>query len=127
MSDPLDTIKFDSSGLIPAVIQDQQNGQVLALYYMNRAAIEKTIETGKVHSFSRSRNRLALKGETSGHIETVRSIRLDCDADTLVIEVDQIGGACHEGYRSCFFRELKDGEWQTIAEKIFYPNAVYKK
>ena len=127
MSDAFDKIKFDSNGLIPAVIQDESDGQVLALYYMNRAAIEKTIETGKVHSFSRSRNRLALKGESSGHIETVKSIKLDCDGDTLVIEVDQVGGACHEGYRSCFFREFKDGSWKIIAEKVFDPEAVYKK
>jgi phosphoribosyl-AMP cyclohydrolase len=129
MDPQLDKLKFDSAGLIPAIVQDHKTGQVLALYYMNRAAIEKTIETGKVHTFSRSRNRLALKGETSGHFEFVKSILADCDRDALVIKVEQLGGACHEGYYSCFFREYQRGaaDFKTIAEKTFDPDAVYKK
>ena len=97
MNAQLDQLKFDSAGLIPAIVQDHKTGQILAVYYMNRQAIEKTIETGKVHSYSRSRGRLALKGETSGHFENVKTILADCDRDALVIKVEQLGGACHEG------------------------------
>jgi phosphoribosyl-AMP cyclohydrolase len=129
MNAQLDKLKFDSSGLVPAIVQDHETGQVLALYYMNRDAIEKTIETGKVHTYSRSRGRLALKGETSGHFEFVKSLQTDCDRDALVIKVDQHGGACHEGYYSCFFRQYEPGatDWKIIAEKTFDPDAVYKK
>src|SRR5207249_7416230 len=120
MDPQLNQLKFDAAGLIPAIVQDER-GEVLSLYYMNRDAVEKTIQTGKVHTFSRSRNRLALKGETSGHFEFVKSILADCDHDALVIKVEQIGGACHEGYYSCFFREYQRGapDFKTIAEKAF--------
>ena len=129
MDAQLDQLKFDAAGLIPAIVQDHKTGQVLAVYYMNRQAIEKTVETGKVHTYSRSRGRLALKGETSGHFENVKTILADCDRDALVIKVEQIGGACHEGYYSCFFREYVKGgkEWKQIADKVFDPDAVYKK
>lgn len=129
MDTQLDKLEFNDDGLVAAVIQDWQNGQVLAVFWMNRQAIEKTIETGKVHSYSRSRKRLALKGETSGHFELVREILTDCDRDALVIKVEQIAGACHEGYRSCFFRKYESGEtdWKIIAEKVFDPGGVYKK
>jgi len=128
MNAQLDRLKFDSAGLITAVVQDEA-GKVLAVYYMNREALEKTIATGKVHTYSRSRNRLAMKGETSGHVEHVKSIRADCDGDALLITVEQIGGACHEGYYSCFYREYqRDGaEWKPIAERVFDPDQVYKK
>jgi len=124
----LDRLKFDAAGLIPAIVQDER-GEVLAVYYMNREAIEKTIQTGKVHTYSRSRKRLAMKGETSGHVEIVKSIRADCDGDALLIHVEQIGGACHEGYYSCFFREYQPGgsEWKPIAKRVFDPDEVYKK
>src|SRR5256885_13274913 len=124
MDPQLDKLKFDSAGLIRAIVQDDRTGQVLALYYMNREAIEKTIETGKVHTYSRSRGRLALKGETSGHFEFVKSLLADCDRDALVIKVDQHGGACHEGYYSCFFRQYQQGasDWKIIAEKVFDPD-----
>jgi len=129
MDPQLDKLKFDSSGLVAAVIQDWQNGQVLALFWMNREAVEKTIATGKVHSYSRSRGRLALKGESSGHFEIVKELLTDCDRDALVIKVEQIAGACHEGYRSCFYRKYEPGaaDWKTIADKVFDPNAVYEK
>jgi len=129
MDAQLDKLKFDANGLVPAIVQDHKTGQVLALYYMNREAIEKTIETGKIHTYSRSRGRLALKGETSGHFEHVKTWLTDCDRDALVFKVEQIGGACHEGYYSCFFREYQRGaaDFKTIAEKAFDPDAVYKK
>jgi phosphoribosyl-ATP pyrophosphohydrolase/phosphoribosyl-AMP cyclohydrolase len=125
----LDQLKFDANGLVPIIVQDHASGEVLMMAYMNREAIEKTIATGKVHTYSRSRGRLALKGETSGHFEFVKSILLDCDGDALVIKVDQHGGACHEGYYSCFYRQYQagTGDWKPIAEKVFDPQAVYKK
>src|SRR5438045_1695683 len=108
MDEQLDSLKFDAAGLIPAIVQDEA-GEVLALYYMNRDAVQRTIETGKVHTYSRSRRKLAMKGETSGHVEHVKAIRADCDRDTLLIRVAQVGGACHEGYYSCFYREHHAG------------------
>jgi phosphoribosyl-AMP cyclohydrolase len=128
-SQQLDSLKFDANGLIPAIIQDHANGQVLVLCYMNRAAIEKTLETGKVHMFSRSRNRLALKGESSGHFQFVKKFLTDCDRDTVIFQVEQIVAACHEGYRSCFFREYQPDapDWKINAPKIFDAEEVYKK
>jgi len=125
----LDQLKFDSAGLIPLIVQDAANGQVLMMAYMNRVAIEKTIETGKVHTYSRSRGRLALKGESSRHFQHVKSIITDCDKDVVLIKVQQDVAACHEGYRSCFFREYDAaaGEWKIIAEKQFDPDKVYSK
>ena len=125
----LDTLKFDANGLVPTVIQDWKTGQVLVLCYMNRVALEKTIETGKVHTFSRSRNRLALKGESSGHFQLVKSLLTDCDRDAVILKVEQIKAACHEGYYSCFYREYQNGgsDWKVIADKVFDPAAVYKK
>jgi phosphoribosyl-AMP cyclohydrolase len=129
MNAQLDKVKFDANGLVPAIIQDHETGQVLVLCYMNREAIERTIETGKVHMYSRSRGRLALKGESSGHFQLVRSVLTDCDRDTLIFKVEQKGAACHEGYYSCFYRQYDPagGEWKTIAEKAFDPESVYKK
>ncbi|HEX8523329.1 MAG TPA: phosphoribosyl-AMP cyclohydrolase [Tepidisphaeraceae bacterium] len=128
--DPLlDKLKFDSNGLIPVIVQDHANGEVLVVAYINREALEKTIATGKVHTYSRSRGRVALKGESSRHFQHVKEIRTDCDRDALVIKVDQEGGACHEGYRSCFFRQYAPGasDWKVVAERVFDPDAVYKK
>lgn len=99
-------VKFNSDGLVPAVIQDNTSGEVLMLAYMNKESLEKTIETGKTWYWSRSRQRYWNKGETSGHFQFVKSIALDCDGDTLLIKVDQIGPACHTGSQSCFFREI---------------------
>ena len=114
-------------GLVPAIAQDATTGEVLMLAYMNEAAWEKTLETGEVHYYSRSRNKLWHKGGTSGHTQKVKAIRLDCDRDAVVVLIEQIGGAaCHEGYRSCFFRELgPDGEAVTCSPKVFDPEKVY--
>lgn len=114
-------------GLIPAIAQDAATGEVLMLAYMNELAWEKTLETGEVHYWSRSRSKLWHKGGTSGHTQKVKSIRLDCDRDAVVVLVEQIGGAaCHTGYRSCFFSELgPDGEACECCPKVFDPEKVY--
>ena len=117
-----------TGGLVPVIAQDWQTGEVLMLAYMNEEAWEKTLETGKVHYYSRSRQKIWLKGESSGHFQIVKEIRLDCDLDTLLIKVEQLGGAaCHKGYCSCFFRRLKDGDLEVVGEKIFDPEVVYGK
>jgi phosphoribosyl-AMP cyclohydrolase len=125
----LDQLKFDSSGLIPLIVQDVVNGQVLMMAFMNRTALEKTLETGKIHTYSRSRGRLALKGESSAHFQHVKKVLTDCDKDVVLIQVVQDVAACHEGYRSCFFREYEENgeQWKTIAEKQFDPEKVYSK
>ncbi len=117
-----------TGGLIPVIAQDWQTGEVLMLAYMNEEAWQKTLETGKAHYFSRSRQKIWLKGESSGHVQLVKEIFLDCDLDTVLLKVEQRGGAaCHKGYRSCFFRRLKDGELEVVGEKIFDPEVVYGK
>jgi phosphoribosyl-AMP cyclohydrolase len=123
------TIDFDKSGgLIPVIAQDADSGVVLMLAWMNREAYEQTQRTGRAVYYSRSRNRLWRKGEESGHYQQVREILIDCDADTILLKVHQIGGAaCHEGYQSCFFRRVEDKETKVIAEKVFDPAKVYKK
>ncbi|MHB8772022.1 MAG: phosphoribosyl-AMP cyclohydrolase [Syntrophales bacterium] len=119
---------FDKGeGLLPVVVQDEATGEVLMLAYMNRAAWQKTLETGKATYWSRSRRSLWLKGETSGNVQLVREIRLDCDADTILLRVTQLGGAaCHDGYRSCFYRRLTDGNFAAEGERVFDPKDVYK-
>jgi phosphoribosyl-AMP cyclohydrolase len=126
--------KFNSDGLIPAIVQQTQNGKpeagrVLMMAWMNQLAIEKTVETGMMHYWSRSRQKLWLKGETSGHTQRVIRWYVDCDADTLLFEVDQEGGACHTGYASCFFQALsRDGSPEAINEQqIFDPEKTYSK
>jgi phosphoribosyl-AMP cyclohydrolase len=116
-------------GLIPAVIQDYRNGDVLMLGFVNQEALAATQHTGEVHFFSRSRNRLWKKGETSGHVLRVKDLRIDCDADTLLIRVESCGpGVCHQGYRSCFFRQLEaDGSAPVIAGLAFSTEDVYGK
>lgn len=123
----IDDLNFDSNGLIPAVIQDWQTLEVLMVAYMNRQSLEMTISTGLTHFWSRSRQRLWKKGETSGHLQRVKSIYTDiCDRDTLVVRVEQVGAACHEGYRSCFSLQLQDdGTFGVVAERVFDPDAVY--
>lgn len=101
-------LKFDEKGLIPAIAQDYRSGEVLMLAYMNREALEKTLETGKMHYWSRSRNKLWLKGETSGHFQNMKSVCLDCDGDTLLFRVEQIGAACHTDNYTCFYRRLSE-------------------
>jgi phosphoribosyl-AMP cyclohydrolase len=129
MNAALDNLKWDAAGLIPAIIQDDKTGQVLVLFWMNKEALEKTIQTGKVHTYSRSRGRLALKGETSGHFELVKSIFADCDKDAVLIRVEQIGAACHEGYYSCFFNQYQADEpgWTITGRRVFDPQQVYQK
>ena len=117
-----------SCGIIPVVIQDYFSKDVLMLGYMNSEAFYLTLETGFVHYFSRSKNRIWKKGETSSHVQEVKEIRLDCDNDTLLIKVIQRGdAACHEGYRSCFFRKLEKDDWVVDSERIFNPEDVYKE
>jgi phosphoribosyl-AMP cyclohydrolase len=122
-------LKFDANGLIPAIISDHVTHEVLMMAWMNKDSLAKTIETGKTHFFSRSRNKLWLKGESSGHVQQVKSIRTDCDADVLLIAVEQHGAACHEGYRTCFFRELNDSgsDWKVLGKPLFDPKKVYGK
>ena len=110
-----DKLKFDANGLIPAIIQEQKTGRVLMMAWMNRASLEKTIETGKTHFWSRSRQKFWMKGESSGHTQTVKDIAFDCDGDTLLIQVEQIGAACHEGYQSCFFRSV-EGDGASVQD-----------
>lgn len=108
--DAIDSLKYDAAGLIPAIAQDADNGEVLMLAYMNRESLSKTVETGLATYWSRSRQSFWVKGETSGHTQRVVSISVDCDSDTILLKVDQTGPACHENYRSCFFRDLREGE-----------------
>jgi len=119
----------DENGLLPAIVQDCQTGEVLMLAYINKLAWEKTLETGKAHYWSRSRNSLWLKGETSGHIQLVKDIFVDCDQDTVVFKVEQLGGAaCHTGYRSCFYRKVTGNEVAVHEQhQVFDPAAVYGK
>jgi len=120
----LDFSKLD--GLIPAVIQDAASGRVLMLGFMNEEAFRKTVETGFATFFSRSRNKLWLKGESSGHRLVVKEISTDCDQDAVLLKVEALGpGVCHEGYESCFFRRLADGAWQITDERTYDPAAVY--
>ncbi|MBI3667697.1 MAG: phosphoribosyl-AMP cyclohydrolase [Acidobacteria bacterium] len=120
----LDFTKLD--GLVAAVVQDASTGRVVMVGYMNLAAFEKTVATGHVTFFSRSRNRLWTKGETSGHWLKVREISTDCDQDALLIRADPLGpGVCHNGYQSCFYRRLEDGCWRESEERAFDPATVY--
>ena len=116
-----------SGGLVPAIIQDARNGDVLMLGFMNAESLTETRRTGEVVFFSRSRNKLWKKGESSGHVLRVREVRVDCDADALLVRVEAVGpGVCHEGYRSCFFRSIEsDGKSKIIAERTFVPEKVY--
>ncbi len=121
----LDFSKSDN-GLLPAIVQDHASGEVLMLAYINEKSWKKTMETGKAHYWSRSRKALWLKGESSGHVQVIREILVDCDADTVVFKVEQLGGAaCHKGYRSCFFRRVKDGKLVIDQEPVFNPKTVY--
>ena len=122
-------LQFDKGGgLLPAIVQDHQTKEVLMLAYVNDLAWRKTLETGKAHYWSRSRDKLWLKGETSGHVQLIKKILVDCDEDTVVYQVEQQGGAaCHTGHRSCFFRKVSENKFETIDEPVFDPREVYKK
>jgi phosphoribosyl-AMP cyclohydrolase len=114
-------------GLVPAIIQDAETNQVLMLAYMNPVAWEKTLETGKAWFYSRSRDKQWMKGEESGNVQIVKEVFVDCDDDTVLLKVEQVGkAACHKGYTSCFFRKV-DGEVQVVEERVFDPEKVYKK
>jgi len=121
-------INFEKgNGLVPAIVQEHTTKEILMLAYMNRASWEKTLETGKATFWSRSRNTLWVKGETSGNVQLVKEIRIDCDSDTVLLQVEQIGGAaCHTGYASCFHRKLSEGKLEIIGERVFDPEDVYK-
>jgi len=114
-------------GLIPAIAQDADTGEVLMLAFMNQAAWEATLETGKATYYSRTRDTLWVKGLTSGHIQHVKEIRVDCDNDTILLKVEQVGGAaCHTGYASCFFQRVENNSLKTIGQPVFDPKEVYK-
>ena len=122
----LDFSKTD--GLLPAVVQDHATGEVLMLAYMNEEAWKATLLTGKATYFSRSRQKLWVKGETSGHVQMIKEIRIDCDNDTILLKVDQIGGAaCHKGFRSCFYKIIEDDSIKVTEKPVFDPGEVYKK
>jgi phosphoribosyl-AMP cyclohydrolase len=122
----LDQIKFTRDGLVTAVAQDAESGDVLMLAYMNEATLRQTLETGIMTYWSRSRQKVWVKGESSGHTQEVRDIRVDCDGDALLFKVIQRGGAaCHTGHRSCFFRQVRDGELVEMGEAVFDPAKVY--
>jgi phosphoribosyl-AMP cyclohydrolase len=116
-----------SDGLIPAIVQDAETKDVLMLAYMNRESWAATLKTGKATFWSRSRQKLWLKGESSGHVQMIKNIYVDCDDDTILLQVEQLGGAaCHTGHRSCFYRKLEGGEVIVVGEKVFDPKDVYK-
>ncbi len=129
MGDEEKEIKFDERGLVPVVVQDERTKDVVMVAYMNREAYELTVKTKKAHYYSRSRGKLWLKGETSGHFQMVKSIRLDCDNDTLLLVVDQTVAACHTGYFSCFYRAWDNAasEWKVVGQKVFDEETVYQK
>ena len=123
--DPLSAICFNASGLVPAVAQQHDTGEVLMLAWMNREAVQETLATGRVCYFSRSRNALWRKGETSGQVQYLKELRIDCDGDTLLLLVDQHGVACHTGRRSCFFRAVREGKVVEISVPEIAPEVLY--
>jgi len=125
----MDEIKFDANGLVPAIVEDATTHEVLMMAWMNKEAVERTLKTGKTHFYSRSRKSLWLKGESSGHIQKVKKIAVDCDGDTLLVSVTHVGGACHAGYRTCFYRRLEDPakKWKVVGRKLFDPKKIYAK
>jgi phosphoribosyl-AMP cyclohydrolase len=115
------------NGLVPAIIQDYHTGKILMLGFLNKLAWEKTLETGLVHFYSRTRDKLWLKGETSGHYLVLKEIYVDCDEDTLLFKVEPKGPVCHEGYMSCFYRKLENGKLKIVEKKLYHPEEVYGK
>lgn len=117
-----------ADGLIPAIAQDWKTGEVLMLAYINEESWKHTLETGKATYWTRSRQKLWVKGESSGNVQFVKEILVDCDEDTVIFKIDQVGdAACHEGYRSCFFRKVEDGQLNVVGERVFDPKDVYGK
>ena len=126
--DWLDKVNWAENGLVPAIAQDVRSRRVLTLAWMNREALAKTVETGEAHYWSRSRSKLWRKGEESGHVQKVKALRLDCDEDVVLLEVEQQGGiACHTGRESCFFRRLDSGEWVASDPVVKDPREIYRK
>ena len=122
----LDAIKWDAAGLVPVIAQDYLNQRVLMVAWMNRAALSETVQSQRAVYYSRSRQKLWRKGEESGHVQYVKEIRLDCDADVITLLVEQIGGiACHTGRESCFYRKLEDGQWQSVDPVLKDPAKIY--
>lgn len=126
-SEFLDQITFDSSGLVPAIAQQFDSGEVLMMAWMNRDAVLETLATGRVCYWSRSRQSLWRKGETSGHVQTLKDFRIDCDGDTILLQVDQVGVACHTGRHNCFFTAIRDNESQVISDVEVPPEEMYGK
>ena len=123
----LDEIKWDADGLVPAIIQDVSSGKVLMMAWMNRESLQLTVDEGRAIYWSRSRDKLWRKGEESGHIQKLKDIRLDCDADVILLSVEQVGGiACHTGRERCFYRQFQDGQWLETEEVIKDPSRIYK-
>lgn len=126
MSNWLDTVKWNSDGLVPAIAQDVHSGRILMMAWMNRESLQLSAERGEAVYWSRSRGKLWHKGETSGHIQKLHEIRLDCDEDVIVLQVEQLGGiACHTGRESCFYRVYRDGQWHTVDPVIKDPSEIY--
>ena len=121
----LEEIKYDAQGLVPVIVQDYRNNEVLMVAYMNSASLKMTLETGLTHFWSRSRQKYWKKGETSGHVQEVKEVLVDCDQDALVMKVDQKLAACHTGYRSCFYRKLQGDELVVFLQKVFEEDEVY--
>ena len=128
MKDWLEEIPWNGEGLVTAIAQDDASGRILMVAWMNREALRETVETGQAVYWSRSRKKLWRKGEESGHVQKVREVRLDCDADALLLRVEQAGGiACHTGRESCFFRKLENGRWVAVDPVLKDPSLIYKK
>lgn len=128
MTDWLDEIQWDADGLVPAIAQDYQSGRILMMAWMNREALSLTVAENRAIYWSRSRGKLWRKGEESGHVQTLHELRLDCDADVIVLQVEQLGGiACHTGRESCFYRRLEGGAWHSVEPVLKSPDAIYDK
>lgn len=126
MSQWLDEVKWDAQGLVPAIAQDAESGRVLMVAWMNRESLRQTADKGEAVYWSRSRQKLWHKGESSGHVQLVKELRLDCDNDVIVMQVEQKGGiACHTGRESCFYKKFVDGEWQTVEPVLKDPKEIY--
>jgi len=123
----IDSLKFNDAGLIPAIIQEEGTGRVLMMAWMNADSIRDTIETGKTHFWSRSRQKYWMKGESSGNTQQVKDVAYDCDGDTLLIQVKQVGAACHEGFKSYFFRSVKEDAGVVTEERLVDPEELYGK
>jgi len=122
----LDQLKFDDQGLIPAILQDAENGEILMFAFMNRESVQKTLETKLATYWSRSRKKLWVKGESSGHTQEVQEVYFDCDNDALLLKIKQNVAACHTGYRSCFFNKIEGDQVKTVGQKMFDEDKIYK-